>query len=105
MPKVPHTNDTDKFMHVGSVTIPPGETRDVDPTLLPGYEPEEEEKPQEHDNPLDDILLKSIADIVTLLPEVPSEQLLELEAMESVGKNRKGLLEAIAAEQLKRAQG
>lgn len=77
----------------------------MDPTLLPGYKLLEEEKQKEDDNPLNDILLKSIADIVTLLPSVPGEQLFDLEAMESVGKNRKGLLEAIAAEQLKRAQG
>lgn len=39
MKMVPCTNSTKKIMHVGSKTIWPGDTRDVEETLHPDYEP------------------------------------------------------------------
>jgi len=103
MQKVPYTNDGSSFQHVGGTTIPPGETRDVDPSLLPDWKPESDGKPQEAPDPLLELLGGSIASVLEVLPAMTDGELEQLAALEAANKGRKGLLEAVAAEQLRRA--
>lgn len=37
MRKIPFTNETNGYLVIGTVTIPPGQTRDVEDTLHPDY--------------------------------------------------------------------
>jgi hypothetical protein len=104
MEKVSHTNETQKFMHVGSVTIPPGETRDVDPSLLDGYVAPSAEKPAEQINPLVELLAGNAKSVVSQLQDLSDEDLIKVDAMEQDGNKRKTVVEAIAAETLRRAQ-
>lgn len=103
MNKVPYTNETDKFQHVGGLTIPPGETREVDPTMLPSYKPESARKEEAQSDPIADLLKKKVADVSAALPGLSDEDLATAEALEQDGQNRKSLIEAIAAENLRRA--
>lgn len=104
MKTVPYTNNTENTVHIGSATIPAGETRDVDPSLLPDFKPEKEEGevelPPDH---LTDLLAGNVGDAVKALPDLSDEDLQELAAKEAAGKARKSLAEAIAAETLRRA--
>lgn len=104
MKKVPYTNDTGKYVHIGSVTIPPGETRDVDETTLPDYKPESEKKSDSPADPLADLLKKNVADVKAVLPSLSEEDLARIADLEQAGQARKSLVEAIGAETLRRAE-
>lgn len=98
--KIPFHNETDKFQHIGGVTIPPFDTRDVEATLHPDYQAPkaEEEVP---DNPLAALLKAAVKDIQPKLAELDMEQLTALEALEQESqKPRASLIEAIAAAKL-----
>lgn len=100
--KVAYTNETQNFMHVGSVTIPPGETRDVDPSLLDGYKPEpgpEEEQPVDL---IAELLKASVKNITVELPGLSDEDLARAAVLEQGGQNRKSLLAALTEETLRR---
>lgn len=103
--KVPYTNETTKFMHVGGVTIPPGATRDVDASLLPGPKPQAEEpaKPVMPDA-IAELLKKKVGDVTAALAGLSDDDLAKAGEQEQAGRNRKSVVEAIAAEQLRRAQ-
>lgn len=104
MKTVPYTNNTENTVHIGSATIPAGETRDVDPSLLPDFTPEktqdDELPPNDH---LADLLVGNVADAIKALPDLSDDDLQELATKEAAGKARKSLAEAIAAETLRRA--
>lgn len=107
--KKPYTNDTDKIVHIGNCTIWPGQTREVEETLIPGFV-QESSGEEEQDTALEDALVAlldgSVAEIREALPGLPGEHLdlLEtLEASDNGGKGRKGVAEAIAEERLRRA--
>lgn len=104
MNMVPFLNETSKFLHIGGVTIPPGEVRDVDPRLLPDYEaPKASEAPG--DDPLLAILALSVAKLAAGLPDLSDDELLRLEAMEQAkDKPRVGALAEITQERLRRAE-
>ena len=98
--KIPFHNETDKFVHIGGVTIPPFDTRDVEATLHPDYKAPKAEEEKAPDNPLAALLNETVKDILPKLPEMDMEQLTALEALEQEGKNRSSLIEAIAAAKL-----
>lgn len=100
--KQPYHNDTDRFMHIGSVMIPPKCTRDVDPRLIPGANVESvpTDAPT---STLSDILKQNVAAVVLGLALLTDEELVELEALEKTGKNRNGVLREITHERLRRA--
>lgn len=104
MNKVPHTNETLKFLHIGAVTIPPGETRDVDPSLLPGYKPVVVPPPAPEVPPdlLAELLKASIKNILPELPGMSDDDLARAVTLEETGQKRKSLLEQFAAENLRR---
>lgn len=104
MNKVPHTNETQKFLHIGAVTIPPGETRDVDASLLPGFKPVVglPSQPEIPPDLLAELLKASIKNIVPELPGMSDDDLARAATLEAAGQHRKSLLEAFAAENLRR---
>lgn len=110
MALVPYTNTGINNAHIGGKVIEPGETREVDETLIPGYgQPvAEAENAEDIPNPFVDILAGSVKEVTAALVdlELGLEQLDELEALEtSAEKPRKGVLEAIDNRRLELAQG
>ncbi|TCS35791.1 hypothetical protein EDC30_10990 [Paucimonas lemoignei] len=101
---VPYTNETKNFQHIGAVTVPPGETRDVDPTLLAGYQPDAELQSETVQlDPVAELLKESVSAVTAKLAELSDDDLAKISTLETEGKNRKSLVEAIAAETLRRA--
>ena len=103
MKTVPYTNNTENTVHIGSATIPAGETRDVDPSLLPDFKAEKaqaEELPPDH---LAELLAGNVTDAIKGLTDLSDDDLQDLATKEAAGKARKSLAEAIAAETLRRA--
>jgi hypothetical protein len=101
--KVPHTNETQNFQHVGGVTIPPGETRDVDASLLPGHvadAPALDAEPLDH---IAELLKGSVKAVTGEFGSMFDEELEHMAKLETAGQNRKSMIEAIVAEQLTRA--
>ena len=120
MGMVPYTNETDKFQHIGSATIPPGDTRLVDEELLPGYQPPADVPAGGNDGggakmPDDaaalmlaamlELLEKNVPEIQAQLAALTDDELEILEKGESAaeGKNRSTLLQSISTEKLARA--
>lgn len=101
--KVPHTNETPNFQHVGGVTIPPGETRDVDASLLPGHVPETAEPNAEPQDHIAELLKGSVKAVIAEFESMFDEELEHMAKLEAAGQNRKSMVEAIVAEQLRRA--
>jgi hypothetical protein len=105
MMKVPYTNETEKYLHLGSVTIPPFGCRDVEESDIPGYTPPEAavEAPT---NPLAELQVLSIAKIKDKFSTLSESDLNALGDLEKGSQNpRSGLLSAIAEEILNRAAG
>ena len=107
MAKKPCTNTTDQIMHVGNTTIWPGQTREVDETLLPDYAaPDTDDAAPDPDADLKALLEGNVGEVREALPAFTDDELDSLEALESEdagGKGRKGVLEAIAEARLQRA--
>jgi len=106
MNKIPVTNTSDANMHIGGSVLRPGETQLVEPHLVPPGMGEV--STQANDEPPVDHVLelqKSKVDIVIAeLTALSLDDLHALEALEaSASKPRKGVLEAITAEHLRRA--
>lgn len=104
--RIPVTNNTAMPIYVGSYTVPPGETRDfpesqVPPHLLPA-EPAAE-APAPPPDVVAQLLGGGVRDITAVLADLPDDVLAQAEAAEAAGKARKTVIEAIAAEKLKRA--
>lgn len=104
MKTVHHTNDTPNFMHVGGITIPPGETREVDAVLLPGHQPEEDggKSLDELDDPLVQLLTGSVSTVTAALQGLSDADLVRAGELEAAGVNRKSLMSALSVEQLRR---
>jgi hypothetical protein len=106
MNKIPVTNDTDHNMHIGGSVLRPGETQLVEPHLVPPGMGEVSTQASD-EPPVDPVLelQKRKGDIVIAeLTALSLDDLHALEALEaSASKPRKGVLEAITAEHLRRA--
>lgn len=99
MEKVPHFNDSDQVAFVGGVLIPPRDTRDVDPTLLPGYAlstADDVASPTGPQHIVDVLLQKSAAEILAAIPTLAPEDLEQLGEREQQGAARKEILAALA---------
>ncbi|MBR8137192.1 hypothetical protein [Burkholderia cenocepacia] len=114
MKKVPYFNDSDRFKHIGGVTIPPGETREVEAVFVaagPAPTQASDGKSESTSSGSTDVDIatlqtKTAAVIKDAILTLSDEQLVALNtAEEAANAPRKGVLEAIAAEQLNRAQG
>jgi hypothetical protein len=108
MRQIPVTNHGKANLHIAGIVIRPGSTRMVDarnvpPEYAPPFEPAPAEEPPA--DPVLALLDHKTADIADALPGLDDDALARLAAAEQAGKTRKGVIEAIAAEQLRRAAG
>ncbi|MDH5633616.1 MAG: hypothetical protein OEZ10_11550 [Gammaproteobacteria bacterium] len=114
MPKVSFTNKTDKPISVGPVTVFPGKTREVEQNHLhgqPGYQAPEKPAEDAAPSPVLELLDGNIKDIAAAIqardengkPVISDDDLAALKSAEQDGNTRKGVMEAIAAEELLRA--
>lgn len=104
--KVPISNDGQSVIFVGGRMIPPGEVVLFEEHELPAEyrapaEPSAEVPPED---PLAVILDMKVADVVNGLGALDDQDLAKLGELEAAGKARKGVLEAVAEEQLARAE-
>lgn len=112
MALVAYTNTGDNNIHIGGKVIAPGETREVDETLVPGYGQALEQVVDADQNSLDDeteallaILAGKVAEVVAALPALSVEQLDALENLETEAeKPRKSILKDIEARRLALAE-
>ena len=93
-------------LYVAGVMIPPGETRHFEDDLLP---PEFRSSAPvvaevEAGDPLAELLDGNVAEVTAGLAVLSDEFLARLAGLEAEGKARKGVLAAIAEEQLRRAE-
>lgn len=110
MSKIPVSNPTAMPIWVAGQMIPPGETRHFDAHHVPAEHraapaapPPAEAPPPD---PLEIIRAGSVKDIAAGLATLADDELQRLDALEQGSdKPRKGVLEAIAAERLRRAAG
>lgn len=104
--KIPVTNNTASPIFVASQMIPPGETRHFEAHHVPPEhrpvpaDPEPEAAPAPH--PLAQSLDAKVADVLAGLAALSDAELAEIETLEREGRNRKGVIEGIAAERLER---
>lgn len=105
MRKVAFTNTTASFAHVGGVMIPPGDTRDVDARLVPGYQAEAAgAEPVVPADPLALVLAGKVAEVVAGLEALDDDELDRLMVLEAESdRPRKGVLEAAQTLLLARA--
>ncbi|NDP59571.1 MAG: hypothetical protein GZ090_09460 [Oxalobacteraceae bacterium] len=103
MNKVSYTNETRNFQHIGGVTVPPGETRDVDPSLLPDYQPEVPEQADAQGDPIAELLENNVKTVSAELANLSDDDLSHAALLEQDGQNRKSLIEAMSVETLRRA--
>jgi hypothetical protein len=106
MNKIPVTNDTSHNLHVGGSVLRPGETQLVEPHLVPpgmGHTsaPADTAPPLNH---VQELQKAKSAIVIAELTALSIDDLHQLEVLEtSSTKPRKGVLEAITAEHLRRA--
>lgn len=104
MKQVPIENKGWSPIFVGGVMIPPGETRHfADDLLPPEYRSAAPVVQDDLVDPFTELLDGNVAEVTGALDLLNREWLVRLEAMELAGKNRKGVLAAIAEEMLRRA--
>lgn len=101
--QVPYTNTKDQPVSIGGKRINPGETRSVEQTFIPGYQPAAAPGPAPRD-PVLEILDDSINNIVPKLPELSEEDFARVRQAEADGKSRSGLEKAFEEEALRRAE-
>lgn len=106
MEQVPVENKGKSPIYVAGVMIPPGETRHFADDMLPpefrSAAPVAAEV--EAGDPLAELLDGNVHEVMGGLDVLSADFLLRLEALEQAGKNRKGVLAAIAEELLRRAE-
>lgn len=106
--KIPIKNDGESMMFVGAIGIPPGETRHIDREFVPRHlwpeEPEVEEDETQFD-PLTELSAQSVKAIKEQLADLSDEDLARLGDLEQQKGEaaRKGVLEAVSAALLERA--
>ena len=103
MALIAYTNTGKTSVHIGNKTIRPGDTREVDETLVSGYKsPTAKQAPVEGE--LDLLLKGSVKDVLAGLEALSDHDLDALEALENAAKPpRKGVLEGALKEMLRRA--
>lgn len=107
--RIPVTNThPSNNLHVGGAVIRPGETRHIEAHLVPSEHPKGAKGgaavPESTTvDPMTTLVSEPIATITATLATLSDEQLVTLDGLESDGKDRLGVHEAIKAEQLRRA--
>lgn len=107
-PKVNFSNDSDKWVHVGPVAVPPYDSREVESEHLPNYKPEVvsvEQSPSAQNVFLADLSALSFAKLKAAIKDLSEADISTLTDLEQAkGDNaRKSVLELLGAEILSRA--
>ncbi|MCD4483725.1 hypothetical protein LQR31_04450 [Chromobacterium vaccinii] len=95
--KIPFYNDSEHYKTVGTQLIPPGETREVDATMLPGYAAAE--LALDDDAPVhivDSLLAGSLHELLSAIPVLAREDLELLGEREQAEGRRKDVLAAVS---------
>lgn len=102
---IPIENTTASPMHVAGFVILPGETRIFPKDSVPVHlHPKEAEAPVIVTDALLDFVARSVGEIVKAMPDLPEEFMARLQGVEVASlKPRKGVLDAIVKEKLRRA--
>lgn len=104
--RVPVENKGQMPIYVAGTMIQPGETRHFEEDMLPP-EYRQSAAVEAEAAPLDPLLAVlelKVSDVVNGLPDLSDEELDRLEMLESEGKARKGVIEAVTADRLRRAE-
>lgn len=97
MNKIAYTNTTKQMQFFGGVMIPPGDTREIDPTHLPNYRPNVAEAIGDKAVHITDFLLsQSVPEILAALPTLDLEDAAQLGEKEQIGAGRKEILSAVS---------
>lgn len=103
--QVPYTNDKPHTVHIGGKMIRPGQTRDVDASLVQSAPPAEPTAPPDPYAHIREILGHKVGEISAMLKSLSDEDLAHVERLEGDAKNpRKGVLQAVNELQLERAK-
>ncbi|MBA8735326.1 hypothetical protein [Chromobacterium violaceum] len=95
--KIPFYNDSEHYKTVGTMLIPPGETREVDATMLPGFAAAE--LALDEDAPVhivDALLAGSLSELLSAIPVLAREDLEQLGEREQAEGRRKDVLAAVS---------
>jgi len=87
--------------------IPAGETKHFPAHHVPGHLRPVETEPEQQaaDDPIAEILSHKVGEVVEMLPALSGDELAAIDQAEQMAERpRKGVLEAIAAEMLRRAE-
>ncbi|WP_233869254.1 hypothetical protein [Paraburkholderia adhaesiva] len=110
MKTIAYYNDSPKYVHIGATMVPPHETREVDASLVPNAKAAAVPAARPADSgtgtadKLGALLARTVDDVRKALSGLSGDELTELEKREAAAQTpRKGVLDAVAAEQLKRA--
>ncbi len=100
--KKPYTNNTDGIQHVGSVTVMPHSTREVEERDIQAYTGHSDAaKPEESpNNPLALFLSANVKTIANNIADLSAAELDGIETLEKADKNRNGVINAIAEARL-----
>jgi hypothetical protein len=111
--KVAFTNPTGKYLAVGSKTVPPHGTREVDEDHIPPkFKQKKAGEPEKApSDPLLELLNKKVGEVITAIkarnedgsPVINAEQFEQLELAESEGKQRAGVISGFTEERLARS--
>jgi len=100
-------NNEKETQYVAGVAIPPGESKILDSSHMPGLvanAPATAKKPEPIEQTVPDLLGNSVPKVLEGLKGLSDKQLDEIEALENAEENsRVGVLNGIAAERLARA--
>lgn len=102
---IPIENRGASPLHIAGFVILPGETRILSEDLVPAHlRPKVQEEPVIVTDALLDFVARSVGEIVKAMPDLPEEFLTRLQSVEAGSlKPRKGVLDAIVKEKLRRA--
>ncbi len=101
--KVPYTNTQEHTVHIDGKAIKSGDTRDVEETMIPSYQPVAQSFEPAPDQ-VTELLQEKVADIVAALPTLEEADFVRLAKMEEESeKPRTSLMKAMAAEEIRRA--
>lgn len=104
MATVPYTNPKKHTVHINGKAIAPGDTRDVEETMIPGYRPPPKAQAEETADPVAELYGQTVADIIAQLPDLPDEDLKRLAQIEGgKDKPRVSLIKALSEESIRRA--
>lgn len=95
--KIPYYNDTEHYKTVGTMLVPPGETREVDASMLPDYAAADLALDDDAPVHIVDVLLGGPhSELLSAIPVLAREDLEQLSEREQAEGRRKDVLAAVS---------